>query len=436
MLRPFLLIGVGGSGGKTLRIVRDDLETRLSQAGWDGDFPACWQFMHVDVPSSADGNDPDLPKQLPTADYAGLVSAGLTYRTIDGALAGTGRNVTSDSMAGWRPNPIKVNVPVEKGAGQFRALGRLITIANLKSVKSGIDHAVRRMTGAEVAGELQEISRLLSGKPTTGPVPSPVAIVVSSIAGGSGAGAVIDVSDALRATGQTWASESMGILYAPDVFDYLPEQRRRGVRPNALATLSEIVAGYWNKQGPSEESQLLLEKQGVASGDADRLGSRYNFLVGSRNEFVSYATQNDIYRAMGRSLASWVASPVVQDRMEAYTQGNWQQSATSVVDNLPLKTTDLETPFTALGSARVGSAGTDSATTPASDSPGLLWKLSFAVTTQTATATTTARTPPSWRTPPSVNSSDSSVSSSSTNVLRSTTRSLTHCAPRPTAEPR
>jgi hypothetical protein len=39
MLRPFLLIGVGGSGGKTLRIVRDELQRRLNQSGWTDDFP-------------------------------------------------------------------------------------------------------------------------------------------------------------------------------------------------------------------------------------------------------------------------------------------------------------------------------------------------------------------------------------------------------------
>ena len=144
-------------------------------------------------------------------------------------------------MAGWRPNPSKVNVPVEKGAGQFRALGRLITVANLKPVKTHIDQAMRTMSGAEVTGELQEVSRVPGTHSVDTKAHSPVAIVVSSIAGGSGAGAVIDVCDTLRATGKTWASESFGILYAPDVFDYLPEEKRRGVRPNALATISELL---------------------------------------------------------------------------------------------------------------------------------------------------------------------------------------------------
>ena len=38
-------------------------------------------------------------------------------------------------MAGWRPEPSEVMVPVERGAGQFRALGRVLTLANLKLAK-------------------------------------------------------------------------------------------------------------------------------------------------------------------------------------------------------------------------------------------------------------------------------------------------------------
>ncbi len=146
----------------------------------------------------------------------------------------------------------------------------------------------------------------------------------------------------------------MGILYSPDVFDYLDPARRRGVRPNALATLSELMAGYWNKQGPSKETSGILNRQGVAVGDIDRLGPRYNFLVGAKNEAVTYRTQNDIYHAMGRSIASWVTSTSLQDRMDAYVSGNWTSSAIAVPDELRLKTNEMETPFTAMGSARVG----------------------------------------------------------------------------------
>jgi len=353
MLRPFLLVGVGGSGGKTLRVIREDLQRRLAQAGWTGGLPDAWQFVHVDVPTQADGNDPDLPPQLPDRDYQGLVASGVDYRTIDSALLQGAGGTLRDAVATWRPDPNKVNVPASKGAGQYRTLGRIITIAGLNRVNEALQHARRAMGGAEVVGELAEVTRCLGGTPATS-VGDPTVIVVSSIAGGSGAGAVIDVCDAIRALSDKWADESVGLLYAPDVFDYLPAEARRGVRPNSLATLAELLNGFWNSVGPSEATTELFGRNGVTLGAARRSGPRYPFLVGARNNNVTYRTQNDIYRALGRSVASWVASPTLQDSITGYLQGNWANTAQGVTDRLPLHAQGTETPFSALGSARVG----------------------------------------------------------------------------------
>ena len=353
MLRPFLLVGVGGSGGKTLRVLHDDLLRRLYQAGWTGGMPRAWQFVHVDVPTVADGNDPDLPGQLPARDYQGLVAAGIDYRTIDTAMSNAAGSHSADALGGWRPDPNRVGVPASKGAGQFRALGRVITIAGLGQIRTALQKAQRELTGAEVVGELQAVTRQLGGT-VEGPIHEPTVIVVSSIAGGTGSGATIDVCDAVRALGDKWADEIIGLLYAPDVFDYLPAEARQGVRPNSLAAVSELLSGYWNSDGPSDGTTELFSKYGVQLGAARRLGPRYPFLVGARNENVTYKTQNDIYRAMGRSLSSWVASEVLQDRLSAYTLTQWASTAQSVPDNLPLHIQGGETPFVALGSARVG----------------------------------------------------------------------------------
>lgn len=353
MLRPFLLVGVGGSGGKTLRVIREELQRRLQQAGWREELPRAWQFVYVDVPTAPDGSESDLPSQLPSRDYTGMVAPGLTYKALDATLTGKADDTVRDALGAWRPDPNKVNIPVSKGAGQFRAIGRMVTLTGLDKVHGALDAARRSLTGAEVIGELQRLSRQLGGEDSPH-MADPTVIVVSSIAGGSGAGAVIDVCDAIRALGDTWASESLGLLYAPDVFDYLPEEHRKGVRPNSLATLGEILAGYWNNEGPSEETAELLALKGVQVGAANRIGPRYPFLVGNRNDHVSYGTQNDIYRAMGRSISAWVTSPELQDRITAYLQGNWSQSASSLVDNLPLHLQGTETPFSALGSSRVG----------------------------------------------------------------------------------
>lgn len=353
MLRPFLLVGVGGSGGKTLRVVRNDLERRLSQAGWEGDFPAAWQFLHIDVPTTADGNEPDLPDQLPEAAYQGLIGSGIDYLTVDDSLVQQAADNATDALGGWRPDPDRVNVPASKGAGQYRALGRTITLSQLRRIATAVREARRQLTGADVTSELKNLTRTLGGKDRT-IAPDPQVIVVASIAGGSGSGAVIDVCDVIRSLGDKWANESVGILYCPDVFDDLDEGLRRGVRPNSLAALAELMSGYWSTDGPSVSASELFQAAGISTGSSRRLGPRFPFLVGAKNESVTHKTQNDVYQAMGRSLAAWVTSPTLQDRLTAYTQAQWTSTAQAVTDHLRLHPSGTETPFTALGSARVG----------------------------------------------------------------------------------
>jgi len=353
MLRPFLLVGIGGSGGKTLRVVREDLQRRLAQAGWKGRFPDAWQFLHIDVPTTADGDEPDLPEQLPEANYQGLIGSGIDYRTVDDSLLQLAGSNAVDALGSWRPNPERVNVPASKGAGQYRALGRMITLSQLSRVASAVREARRQITGAEVTGELKTLTSFLGGKERT-VAPDPQVVVVTSIAGGSGSGAVVDVCDVIRSLGDKWANESVGILYSPDVFDDLDEGLRRGVRPNSLAALTETMNGYWSTQGPSVSTSDLFQAAGVSTGANRRLGPRFPFLVGVKNESVTYKTQNDVYKAMGRSISAWMTSASLQDRLSAYTQAQWPSTAQAVTDHLRLHPGGTETPFTALGSARVG----------------------------------------------------------------------------------
>jgi hypothetical protein len=366
MLRPFLLVGVGGSGGKTLRVIRDSIEAKLRSSGWsveDRGFPKAWQFLQIDVASAPDGDDPDLPRQLPATDFFGMVSSGLTYSAMDGALA---QRLTFeqqlDSLGGWRPDPNKVQVAITRGAGQYRALGRMITLNRLDQIKQRVDRAVDAITDADVAGELGELTRLLAqGEPRTR-VAEPVVIVISSIAGGSGAGGVLEVCDVIRSAGRTWLDDSIGILYAPDVFDEIPEAARRGVRPNALATLSELLAGGWSYEGRdggiTDSSARLYQSSGISTASISRLGPRYPILVGARNADVSYGSQNEIYRGMGRALAEWVTQVRLQDSMGAYATTNRQAAALALPDNLGLKQAHHDPPFTALGFARL-SVGRD-----------------------------------------------------------------------------
>jgi hypothetical protein len=360
MLRPFLLIGVGGSGGKTLRVVRDNLLWQLREAGWPEEegFPKAWQFLQIDVASAPDGDDPDLPPQLPPGAFFGMVNSGLTYGAMDTTLTQSlPPEHQMESLGGWRPDPNKVQVAITRGAGQYRALGRVVALTRLDDIKRRVDRAVDAITDADVPRQLGRLTSMLGQGQDRPTASDPVVIVVSSIAGGSGAGAVLEVCDTVRAAGKDWLDESVGILYAPDVFDEIPEAARRGVRPNALATLSELVAGSWSFAGRdggiTDGSARLYQARGIATTSISRLGPRYPILVGARNSDVAYGSQNEIYRGMGRSISEWMTKTRLQDSMSAYFAGNRQSTATTMTDRLGLKLQHHETPFAAMGFARM-----------------------------------------------------------------------------------
>ncbi|MEJ5256558.1 MAG: tubulin-like doman-containing protein [Acidimicrobiales bacterium] len=352
MLHPFLFIGLGGSGGKTLRTLHADLEHRLAEVGYEGRWPSCWQFLHIDVPTVADGSEPDLPRQLDEKDYLGLVARMIDYPTIDDSLlqGGKAEQPVLRNLLGWRPDPVKVTVPVTRGAGQHRALGRAITLANLQAVADAIRRATQALHGPQMIADLAAVSRAF-GADVLDTAPAPEVVIVTSLAGGSGSGAFLDVCDVLRAVGGAFADESFALLYAPDVFGYLPPDSRKGVQANALASLCELMAGFWDVE-PREEDFAILESHGIATGTPRRRGPRFPFIVGTRNDRVSFSHQNDVYRAMGKALAAWVVSEHLQQTIKSYATGNWVLSADRE-DRTQLRAGTEEQPLGGIGFARV-----------------------------------------------------------------------------------
>ncbi len=356
MLTPLLLIGIGGSGGKTLRTMRHELELRLEAVGWrveERGFPKSWQILHVDVPFTPDGNEPDLPGQLPASDYVPMVKAGVSYPAIDRAVTAGASDVGREGHVGWRLDPKDMHVGIERGAGQYRALGRTITLASLRDVKQRVEHAAAILTSAEVSSELRDLSELLGGS-RDAVAPIPQVFIVSSMAGGSGSGAWMDIADVVRSVGEGWPQNPMAVLYAPDVFDHIGNASSRGVQPNALATLSEMMAAFWTRDDdlPADHRELLASK-GVNISTARQYGTRYALVVGRSNgQGVTFGDQNEVFWAMGKSLAALAASEALQSQFFGYIHGNYTQSADKP-DVLRLKESDDELPLEAIGFARL-----------------------------------------------------------------------------------
>ncbi|MFE1645717.1 tubulin-like doman-containing protein [Microbacterium sp. P01] len=358
MLRPFLLIGVGGSGGKTLRGIKYQLELKLQQANWQGGIPAAWQFLHFDTPTAQDGVDYAIPF-LPPQEYRGLVSSGATYDTVYRSIESahhTNASVYGD-IKRQLPDPRLVKVDVTKGAGQYRAVGRAVALSATKDIAAAARSAIGRMNDAAALAELQTLGRQLRARDEGG-ASSPTVIVISSVAGGSGAGQFLDVIEVVKSTAKQhpWSNQFFSILYAPDVFDQL--NVTAGMPGNALASIAETMNGFWT-EAPSDSTLELLKHQGIApsyGGAMDRVGPAYPFIVGRSNSKVTFADQSEVYNAVATSLTAWITDDRVQDDITAYASGNWQARVGANVlrdESGLMSAVHHSPPFSSLGFGRV-----------------------------------------------------------------------------------
>jgi hypothetical protein len=375
MYRRMVFVGLGGSGGKTLRFLKRDLRHWLTEHGWpEGrDIPAGFQFLHIDTPTVQDGRSMGGAEMLPDREYVGLVGPDVGFANVANQL--DNKRGVKEEFAGWRVNPAMVNVPIATGAGAFRAIGRTIALAYMDQIHTSLSSLIDRSTSPDSIAELNELWALThGGHYPGGNAPEPVVVVVSSLAGGTGAGLLLDVFDVLRSLRPTWGDKSFGILYTPEVFNAIGGRLMGGVQPNSLAAISELLNGYyWHgaQQGPMVERMndigfkepAVLSNAGVIAA-LPRTGPAYPFLVGSRNAAnISFNSDKKVFETIGGALLAWCIDEVVQDQLIAYTMTNWQdKSATNLSDNdlLINKGTPEEVAlpaFSALGCARV-SVGT------------------------------------------------------------------------------
>jgi len=334
MYRRMMFVGLGGSGGKTLRVLKRDLQRWLTDQGWDGPFPTGWQFIHIDTPSTPDGQRPG-GGDLDHTEYLGLIGPGVTFNAVAGKVDGM-PGITPE-LLGWRVDPTALGVPLSMGAGQFRAIGRAVAMAYAQPIKDRLQHVIGKLKNPAAAAELGSIYSLATGEQPDPSSVEPIAVVVSSLAGGTGAGLLVDVCDILRALEPTWGGKSFAILYTPEVFLSLGDGAIGGVQPNSLAAISEVLNGYW-WHGGNQSSQVprkelaSLRAAGIAV-DIERSGPEFPFLVGRQSSGgVQFSTDWQLFETVGAALVSWATDRSVQNEVVAYMIANW---AARAQDNLP-----------------------------------------------------------------------------------------------------
>ena len=315
MLRPVIMIGCGGAGVKTVRLVREGVQRRLGRAGWDGPFPGAWQFIGIDTLTTQ--YDPTTPP-LPANDYISVSHNYVNYSNLAKMLDARFPQGSAgfNEMMGWRPKPNEVGVPLQQGAGQLRAIGRMTFIASQDIVRQRVSRAFAECA---VGGPiLAQVSQLLGvAGPFGGPVPQPLTIVIGSMAGGTGAGIMLDVVDMLRKTHPDGAFPVM-VAFTPDIFGSIASDQ---MNANSAAFVSEFLSAYWD----DEATDLALVPPMIQVGTR---GPHSTFMIGRKNmDGLDLGNSQNVFRSVGEMLASVMTSARVQ---EQFTLEAWNRPFAAV----------------------------------------------------------------------------------------------------------
>lgn len=323
-MRKFLVVGCGGSGGSTLAFMMDQLKSELAAHGVDS-IPAGWQFVHVDVPTAPDTDIAGVGTVFQQGgDYIGTGPASGSYSILDNALSQTLNSASALGEIGtWAPRePDRINTPIHSGAGQMRAVGRMITLSKTNEVRSGLERAYQRLNLVETNTEMAALN--VPGMGDFHQADPPMILVVSSMAGGAGASMALDICRLLSLVPGVTPSMIGVFMVAADAFDGLPPAARGGVRANALAMLGEIVAAQTT--AAADHDAATLSALGQRNGQQHGMPFARVFPVGrfagvSRTMFGD-GSQNALYRGLGRGLAALMLSGKASGDFIAYDLTN------------------------------------------------------------------------------------------------------------------
>lgn len=361
-IQPFIFIGVGGTGGKTLGVIRQTLQDALDRIGWDGDWPDGWQFVHIDVPADPDADTGGNKYSLPRTSYVSLTTATSTYSRYDARVTEELKRSESDptvrylAWGCWKPEPASaVKVEIRNGAGQYRGLGRAVALHSLQSIDQRLSRAFSDLNNSTSAGQLKEIQeRLGREQPSQGGKTRPVIFVIGSVSGGSGSGMFLDVVDVLRAQNHR---EINAMLFTPEVFERPTGDPDPGVAPNTFLALSEISNSMWtHAEADSPLSRDRMFRRAGVGTPVGHGGPSTAFLVGRRNDSVTFDNADDVFRIVGRSLGELAMDEKLTTAVINYDLANGNAVAAGNKDLLNLSVPDGTrdvAPFRGLGFARL-----------------------------------------------------------------------------------
>ena len=349
-MKKMLIIGLGGSGGKTVAFLMDELKVRLGEQWGKDTLPECWQFVHVDVPSVPDTVGSNLAASVSAqgGHYVGLTEATTSYGKLDAVFANSlSANNNLGYFGRWRPEPADASkIPISAGAGAARAVGRVVTLSAAQQIYSGLHTAAAKLNTQAANRDLDWVQTSFM-KAASDTKAQTLVMIVTSVSGGSGSSMVMDVSDLLRGMQDVGldGEHTAAFLYTPDVFGDLISQPGAG----ALATVSELL-GALNRR----DDEWTKEEWRIVSGGSGGIptskgrGPLMIFPVGAKSNGVPFGNSpEDVYRGFARMMAPLFSDKTVQNDYLAYVSTNAIKRATKNPDVTTLQTKVLPTMFVA-----------------------------------------------------------------------------------------
>jgi hypothetical protein len=269
-----------------------------------------------------------------------------TFQQLDNAiLARFGPDINPNAfrdLQGWRPNPTQVYTPL-LGPSPFnwRAVSRMAGILVMQdNVRQRIQYAFSQCAAG--GPELTEISKHFGVNVTPGtPIPDPIVLVIGSMAGGTGAGIMLDVVDLVRRSHVGGAFPIL-VAFTPDIFGSVHTD---AMTANSAAFMSELLSACWD----SEHSDSALVPSQVP---IDTRGPHSTFLIGRTNvDGLDLEDSKNVYRAVGEALAAVTTSPSMQLIFPNYLITDWTHRAASNAGGYGFSAAELPGVVSSFGSA-------------------------------------------------------------------------------------
>jgi hypothetical protein len=276
MIRPLLIIGVGGAGGKTIRAVKQELNRILEDSGYTDGLPAAWQFLQIDTVIDGVG----FPAPMLSEDEIHcVVPHGVSYREFfTNFISRFNVQEQQTMLAGWVIPPL--SIAINSAPPKDRAIGRLVGLADLANINNAIKNSISKMQSPTAHFQIEAVKKCF---PEVIHDIIPQVFIFSSLGGATGSGIFMDIAEVIKcSTNGIWVNEATTFLYTPDVFESIGSQMPF-ISMNALGAMNEIISAQWNDA--SEQTKNLFTSFGLISQSNSArgsYGSKTNFLIDSK----------------------------------------------------------------------------------------------------------------------------------------------------------